>query len=70
MANLLDLTRRKLSDIQRVFIINGIIMLILAVLIVWTDAVLRLLVGLVILLVSYSLFYVAYKVHAVRKLID
>lgn len=70
MANLLDMARRKLSDLQRVFIVNGIIMLVLAILIVWTDVVLRLLVGLVILLVAYSLFYVAYKVHAVRKLLD
>ena len=70
MANILDIVRRKLSDLQRVFIVNGIIMLILAVLIVWTDVILRLLVGLVILLVAYSLFYVAYKVHIVRKIID
>ena len=70
MANLIDLARHKLSELQRVFIINGVIMVILAVLIAWTDVVLRLLVGLVILLVAYSLFYVAYKVHAVRKLID
>jgi hypothetical protein len=70
MANVLDIARRKLSDLQRVFVINGIIMLVLAVLIVWTDVILRLLVGLVILLVAYSMFYVAYKVHAVRKIID
>ncbi|MCX6793228.1 MAG: hypothetical protein NTY12_04340 [Candidatus Falkowbacteria bacterium] len=70
MANLLEVSRRKLSDIQRFFIVTGIIMLILAVLIVWTDALLKLLVGLVILLISYSLFYVAYKVHAIRKILD
>jgi hypothetical protein len=70
MANVLDIARRKLSDLQRVFVINGIIMLVLAVLIVWTDVILRLLVGLVILLVAYSMFYVAYKVHVVRKIID
>lgn len=70
MANVLDIVRRKLSDMQRVFIVNGIIMVVLAVLIVWTDVILRLLVGLVILLVAYSMFYVAYKIHAVRKLVD
>lgn len=70
MANLLEMGRRKLSDLQRVFVVNGIIMLVLAILIVWTDVVLRLLVGLVILLVAYSLFYVAYKIHAIRKFLD
>ncbi len=70
MVNLLEMARKKLADIQRVFIINGIIMLVLAVLIVWTDVVLQLLVGLMVLLIAYSLFYVAYKVHAIRKLID
>ncbi len=70
MANLLETTKRKLSDLMWVFIVNGIIMLVLAILIVWTDVVLRLLVGLIVLVAAYSLFYVAYKVHAVRKLID
>lgn len=70
MANILEVSRKKLAEIQRVFIINGIIMLILSVLIVWTDAVLKLLVGIFILLISYSLFYVAYKVHTIRKIID
>lgn len=70
MENLLTLAKRKLTDLQWVFIVNGVIMLILAVLIVWTDIVLRLLVGLIVLLVAYSLFYAAYKIHAVRKIID
>lgn len=70
MVNFLELTRKKLADVQRVFIINGIIMLVLAVLIVWTNVVLQLLVGLMVLLVAYSLFYVAFKVRAIRKLID
>jgi hypothetical protein len=64
------MARRKLAEIQRVFIVNGIIMLVLAVLIVWTNVVLQLLVGLMVLLVAYSLFYIAYKVHTIRKLID
>jgi len=70
MANLLEVSRRKLSEIQRVFIINGIIMLILAVLIVWTDVILKLLVGIFILLISYSLFYIAYKINTIRKILD
>ena len=70
MSNLLTVSRRKLSEIQRQFIIVGVIMLILAVLIVWTDVLLKLLVGVFILLISYSLFFVAYKVHAIRKLLD
>ncbi len=70
MENILAAAKRKLSDLMWVFIVNGMVMLILAMLIVWTDVVLRLLVGLIVLLVAYSLFYVAYKVHSVRKLID
>jgi len=70
MANLIDIVRHKLSGLQRVFIVNGSIMLVLAVLIAWTDIVLRLLVALVILLIAYSLFYVAYKIHSVRKMLD
>ncbi len=70
MENLLVLAKRKLTDLMWVFIVNGVVMLILAVLIVWTDIVLRLLVGLIVLLVAYSLFYAAYKIHSVKKIIE
>ena len=70
MQNPLTLVSRKLSEAMWMFIATGIVMLILAVLIVWTVVALKLLIGLTVLLVAYSLFYAAYKIHALRKLID
>ncbi len=70
MQNPLTVIKSKLSEAMWMFIATGIILLILSVLIVWTEAVLKLLVGLTVLLVAYGFFYAAYKIHSVRKLID
>ncbi len=70
MTNILKVAREKLSELMWTFITVGIIMVVVAVLVVWTQVALKLLVGLIVLLVAYSLFYAAYKIHSVRKLID
>jgi len=46
---------------------NGVILLLLGVLIVWTDFMLRLVVGLVVIIMAYGFFYIAYKVHSIKK---
>ncbi len=63
----MSVIKGKLDALRWNFIIIGIVLLILAVLIVWTPILLRLLVGLFILLFSYCLFYVAHKIHSIRK---
>jgi hypothetical protein len=46
---------------------NGMILLLLGILIVWTDFMLRLVVGLVVIVVAYGFFYLAYKIHVLKK---
>ncbi len=70
MMNPLVVAREKMSGLMWTFISVGIAMLILAVLIVWTDVAIKLLFGLIVLLLAYCLFYAAYKIHTLRKLID
>jgi hypothetical protein len=67
MQNVITVIKTKLTSVMWTFIVSGLIMLILAVLAVWTDLILRLLVGLFILLLSYLLFAVALKIHAIKK---
>ncbi len=70
MQNPLGIVHKKLTDVMWNFIVSGIIMVILAALIVWTPAILQLLVGLFVLLVAYCFFYAAYKIHSIRNHID
>lgn len=58
---------KKINRFMRVLIINGIIMLILGVLIVWTEFMLRFIMGLIAIIVAYMFFYGAYKAHKFRK---
>lgn len=67
MQNIITVIKAKLNSLMWTFIVSGIIMLILSVLAVWTDLILRLLVGLFILLLSYLLFTVAWKIHTIKK---
>lgn len=63
----MSVIKGKLDALRWNFIIIGVVLLILAVLIVWTPILLRLLVALFVLLFSYCLFYVAHKIHVIRK---
>ena len=53
------------------FIVNllivGILLLIFSVLIVWSDFVLRLIIGLSFLIAAWLAFYVAYKLYHFKK---
>ena len=51
-------------------IFNGAILVVLAVLITWNPFFLQLLIGLVVLVVAFSFFYGAYKLHLIKKLLS
>lgn len=70
MMNPLVAAREKLAGAMWTFVSVGIVMVILAILIVWTDVAVKLLLGLIVLLVAYCLFYAAHKINSLRKLID
>jgi len=52
------------------FIASGIILVMAAVLIVWTDFFLRLVMGILVLIVAYMFFYLAYKTWWLKKEIE
>jgi ABC-type bacteriocin/lantibiotic exporter with double-glycine peptidase domain len=70
MKNLLSSVGHKINGIILTLISTGIFMLILGILVVWTDLVLRLLVGLLIIVIAYVFFYGAYKVWHMKKEIE
>jgi xanthine/uracil permease len=67
MPNIIQIIKTKLNHIMWTFIVTGVVMLMLSVLTVWTDLVLRLLVGLFILLIALNLLSVAIKIHSIKK---
>ena len=62
MINFLNKINKKINCLTIHFAISGIVLLILGVLIIWTDFVLRVLVGIFIFVVSYICFYSAFRI--------
>ncbi len=66
MKNLFSAINKKISGFIWSFIGTGFFLLILGVLIVWTDFVLRLLIGLLVIALAYAFFYGAYKAWTLK----
>jgi len=69
MQQLLKPITDKLNQIMWTLIINGLVLVILAALITWNIFILQLVLGLMVLIVAFSFFYGAHKLHAIKKLI-
>ena len=65
-----DIIDRKLSHMIRVLVFNGIVLLLLSILIVWTDFMVELVIGLVVISIAYVFLFGAYKLHRLKKHID
>ena len=70
MKNFFLAIGQKINGIIWTLVSTGIFLLILGVLIVWTDFLLRLLLGLFVILVAYVFFYGAYKVWSFKGEIE
>ena len=66
MINLFKEINKKINGLVWSFISTGIILMLLAVLIVWTDFMLRLTVGLLVLVIAYAFLYGGYKIWTVK----
>ena len=70
MQNLFKTISRKINGAIIHFMATGVILVIAAVLIVWTDFFLRLVIGLLVIIVAYSFFYLAYKTWWLKREIE
>lgn len=70
MKSFFSAVNKKINGIIWHLVSSGIFLLILGILIVWTDFILRLLIGLLVIVMAYVLFYGAYKVWSFKKEIE
>lgn len=70
MQKLFQNINKKINGIIWSFIGTGIILIMLAIMIAWTDFLLRLIVALFILLVAYTFIYAGYKLWATKSEIE
>jgi hypothetical protein len=69
MIKIINVIEKKIDGLVWTFITTGIILILLAVLVVWTDFMLRLTCGLIILVVAYTFIYVGYKLWDFKKIV-
>ena len=70
MQNLFKTINYKMNGVIIHFVITGVILVMAAVLIVWTDFFLKLVIGLLAVVAAYLFFYLAYKIWWLKKQID
>ncbi len=70
MINLFKEFHKKMNGLVWSFVSTGVILLLLSVLIVWTDFMLRLVFGLIVLVVAYGFLYAGFKIWALKKDIE
>ncbi len=70
MAKVSSVIEKKINHFAWVLLGNGIFLLILGILIVWTDFMLKLVMGLATIMIAYVFIYGAYKAWTLKKLID
>jgi len=70
MQNLFKRIKATINGTIIHFIVSGIILVMAAILIVWTDFFLRLGIGLLTIIIAYVFFYLAYKTWWLKREIE
>ena len=70
MIDLFKSIRKKINHVVWTLFSTGVILLMLGVLIVWTDFVLKLVIGMITLVIGYGFIYSAYKLWTIKSEIE
>ena len=70
MQKVSSVLNKKINHFTTVLIFNGIVVFILGVLIIWTDFMLRFIMGLIVIIIAYMFFYGAYKARQLKKILN
>ena len=70
MADIFKPIKRRVNSTIAHFIVSGFLLIAMGVLIVWTDFLLRLLVGTVVIAIALTFFYTAYRIHTIKRDIE
>jgi len=67
MKNLIKEVGRKVNCLIWSLFSTGIVLILLAILIVWTDFMIRIVFGLIVLVVAFMFIYGGYKAWSIKK---
>ena len=67
MSKIFEPIQRKVNNMIYSLVIAGFLILIFGVLIVWSDFLARLVLGMIIMVISFIFFYGAYKIASIRN---
>jgi hypothetical protein len=70
MKKLIEKIQKKINSVIRSLVISGLVLLMLAVLVVWSQFLLQLAVGLFIVVIAHMFFYAAYKLWSLKREIE
>lgn len=70
MKKLIEKIQKKVNSVIWSLAISGAVLLMLAVLVVWSQFLLQLAVGLFIVVIAYMFFYAAYKLWSLKREIE
>lgn len=70
MQNLIKKIKSKVNHTIISLISLGLILVLLGILIVWTDFVLRLVIGLFVLIVAFAFFHMAYRLWWIKREVE
>ncbi len=70
MKNLFVMLEKKIDSTIFAFIGNGVVLLLLGLLIAFSDFMLRVVVGAMVFVVSYAFFFWAYRLWTIKKEIE
>ncbi|KKS33339.1 MAG: hypothetical protein UU95_C0035G0007 [Parcubacteria group bacterium GW2011_GWC2_42_12] len=70
MQNLIKKIKRKINWAIINLVSTGLVLVFLGILIVWTDFVLRLVIGLFVIIVAYAFFHLAYKIWWIKREVE
>lgn len=62
--------QKKINGIIWALVGNGIFLLLLAILAVWSNLFLRVIVGMLVVIVAFIFFYGAYKIYRVKNEVE
>lgn len=65
-----QLIKKRVNSLIWTLIGNGILLLILGVLAVWSTLFLKLIVGMVIIVIAFMFFYAAYKIWKIKREVE
>lgn len=70
MKKLIEKIQKKINSVIWSLAISGVVLLMLAVLVVWSQFLLQLAVGLFIVVIAYMFFYAAYKLWSLKREVE